>query len=450
MELPNSKMLKHDEKDTRDRISELSDDVLVKILSFLPSEEAVLKTSFLSHRWKQLWESLPVSFNFDGLMPVRYGAYAKSFEDSNDYMRMKAEDGERERCKFVGWVNDVLIAHQGSTIDEFRVRFYLDCDSQTYIDKWIEIAMKKKVKKLELDFLLAYPFSRLSYCLPQQPFCGIEFLSSLCLKYVNASDHVMEWILSNCPMLENLHIEGSPLLRHPKVSGSSLRLKHLHISRGYDVRSVEISAPNLVSFEYHWVERRFTLHIMHAPKLTELYYSSHFDSIDNHVSSLSNYLPQLVTLSLNMQLPLQILEFPTCTNLRHLSCKGVIRPRRRLFTLRSLIEASPFLHKFTLEITNYNKIKNKLRKVRKVAEGPPHKYLKELEVKGFLGQPMEAKFVAYLLKSAIKLEKIVIHIDFSDHKRFYSKEFAETTLQMAHELARQLMEYRPEAELVLL
>ncbi|KAK8634156.1 hypothetical protein V6N13_014985 [Hibiscus sabdariffa] len=60
--------------------------------SFLPSEEAVLKTSFLSHRGKQLWKSLPVYFDFDGLMPVSYGKYAKSFENSNDYRRMKAHD----------------------------------------------------------------------------------------------------------------------------------------------------------------------------------------------------------------------------------------------------------------------------------------------------------------------------------------------------------------------
>ncbi|KAK8633653.1 hypothetical protein V6N13_014495 [Hibiscus sabdariffa] len=314
-----NKQLKHDEKDTRDRISELSDDVLVKILSFLPSEEAVLKTSFLSRRWKQLWESLPVSFNFDGPMPVR--------------RRMMDEDWKREICKFVGWVNHVLIAHQGSTIDELRVHFYLDKGSWGYVDKWIEIAMKKKVKKLELDFLDFPRFQFAYYPFPQNCFCRSEFLTSLCLKHVGIQD------------------------------------------------------------------------------------------------------------------------FPTCTNLRHLSCKVEIQPGERLFTLRFLIEASPFLHKFTLEITNCNEIKNKLRKVRKVVECSPHKHLKELEIIGFLGQPMEAKFVAYLLKSSIKLEKIVIHTGFLyllTLKMLYSKEFAEITHQMAHESARQLMEHRPEAELVLL
>ncbi|KAK8573481.1 hypothetical protein V6N13_009573 [Hibiscus sabdariffa] len=89
---------------------------------------------------------------------------------------------------------------------------------------------------------------------------------------------------------EFLHIERSSLLVDPKVLGSSLRLKHLHISKGAYVLSVEISAPNLIH------------------------------------------------------------GFPTCTNLRHLSWKVPIHHGRRLFTLRPLIEASPFLHEFALEI----------------------------------------------------------------------------------------------------
>ncbi|KAL4378550.1 hypothetical protein GQ457_02G031560 [Hibiscus cannabinus] len=402
------KQLKHDEKDIRDRISELSDDVLVKILSFLPSEEAVLKTSFLSHRWKQLWESLPVSFNFDGLMPVRCGAYAKSLVKPNDYRRMRFEDRKREIRKFVGWVNHVLIAYQGSTIDELRVLFYFDKDSWGYVDKWIDIAMKKKVKKLELHFLYFHLFSWWHYPFPQQCFCGSEYLRSLCLKNVGVSDDVTEWILSNCPMLESLHIEGSPLLVDPKVSGSSLRLKHLHLSKGANVRSVEISAPNLVSFEYHEEEEQLRLHIRHAPKLTELYFSSRVYNIDidDHNPPLSYYLPQLVTLRLSIRIPYLIQVFPTCTNLRHLSCKVPIRPGSRHFSLRPLIEASPFLHKFTLEIKNYNKIKNRLSKVQTAVECSPHKHLKVLEIIGFLGQPMETNFVAYLLKSAIELEKI--------------------------------------------
>ncbi|KAK8633650.1 hypothetical protein V6N13_014492 [Hibiscus sabdariffa] len=297
MELPNSKMLKHEEKDTRDRISELSDDVLVKILSFLPSEEAVLKTSFLSRRWKQLWESLPVSFNLDGLMAVHNGAYAISFDDSKNCRRKQAEDLKIERCKFVGLVNDVLIAHQGSTIDELVLLGPWFAALYRQMDRDCN---EKEGQKAGTGF------SGMYYLFPQKCFCGIEFLTSLCLKHAGVSDVVTNWILSNCPMLESLHIEGSPLLRDPKVSGSSLRLKHLHISKAFAL----------------------TIPILRCQ---------------------INYLPQLETLRLSMQLPSGIRDFPTCTNLRHLSCKVEIQLGERLFTLRFLIEASPFLHKFSLE-----------------------------------------------------------------------------------------------------
>ncbi|XP_040960602.1 uncharacterized protein [Gossypium hirsutum] len=68
-------------------------------------------------------------------------------------------------------------------------------------------------------------------------------------------------------------------------------------------------------------------------------------------------------------------------------------------------------------------------------EAQPNKYLKEVEIVGFLGQPVEVEFVTYLLKIAIKLEKILIHGKLE---------------RMTQNLAHQLMKNRPGAELVLL
>ncbi|KAK8508918.1 hypothetical protein V6N12_035019 [Hibiscus sabdariffa] len=69
---------------------------------------------------------------------------------------------------------------------------------------------------------------------------------------------------------------------------------------------------------------------------------------------------------------------------------------------------------FRNQITNKYKIQRPLRKMSKVVEGPPHKYLSELEIIGFLGQLMETEFVACLLKRATKLEKVAIHTCFLD------------------------------------
>ncbi|KAM0900100.1 hypothetical protein ACQ4PT_020823 [Festuca glaucescens] len=52
-----------------DRISAQPDDVLLQVLSLLPSEE-VVRTCVLSRRWRQLWESTPtVRIARDGIRP---------------------------------------------------------------------------------------------------------------------------------------------------------------------------------------------------------------------------------------------------------------------------------------------------------------------------------------------------------------------------------------------
>ncbi|KAG8479234.1 hypothetical protein CXB51_029071 [Gossypium anomalum] len=377
------KKVKHDGNNRMDRISELPDDVLMGILSFLPPEEAVLKTSFLSHRWKQLWESLPVSgFNFRVPLPVCCrGCHVKNMKDLRDGKYMTVEDMKRECSKFVEWVNNVMISHQGSTIDELRVRFYLDKDSKRCIDKWIEIAMRKQVKKLELDFpsLLHRP-SNAFHPFPQECFPGIEFLTSLCLVNVGVSDEAMEFVLSNCPMLETLYLKNSPLLIHPKIS-----------------------APNLVSFEYHKL-RKVPFHIWYAPKLAELDYSNWLDfNIAYLVSQLYNYLPQLVTLRLSLFL-MDLPRFPKFTSLRILTCITASIDNR-LLLLKSLIEASPFLHKFKLLIKDHKEFKSGIEEVGK-EEAQPNKYLKEVEIVGFLGNQWKLNLLLTCLKSPSSLRRL--------------------------------------------
>ncbi|XP_021297313.1 putative FBD-associated F-box protein At5g56410 [Herrania umbratica] len=55
----------NNKKKNKDRISELTDELLLKIMSFLNTKHAV-QTCVLSKRWKTLWESLPyLDFNYN-------------------------------------------------------------------------------------------------------------------------------------------------------------------------------------------------------------------------------------------------------------------------------------------------------------------------------------------------------------------------------------------------
>ncbi|KAE8725527.1 hypothetical protein F3Y22_tig00008665pilonHSYRG00005 [Hibiscus syriacus] len=236
---------------------------------------------------------LACRFSFDGLVSVVYSSdYAKGGVIVKPVDDKFMENLERKRFNFVKWVSNVLISHQGPTFDELRVRFDLIKDSQRYIDKWIEIAMRMRVKR-------------------------------------------------------------------------------------------------------------------HAPKFTELYYYKLSSSkIADIVSQLSNYLPQLQTLRLNI----------------------------------------------SSKIKNFNQYRKKESRFDKLyeVEMHPNKYLKKVEIVGFLGEMEEAEFLTYLVKSAINLEKIILHIDVLNLQIIYSEESADTTKQMAQNLARQLLKNRPGAELVLL
>ncbi|XP_022742460.1 F-box/LRR-repeat protein 25-like [Durio zibethinus] len=279
---------------TDDIISELCDDILIMILDFLTLKEAV-RTSVLSRRWQQLWQFFSGSFSFEA-------SYSRG---------LNKEKLKTERSRFVGRINKVLNSHQVSTMLELRVSFDLGKHSKSYVDEWIGIALKKKVKKLELAFepyftsyhkllYTCYRISKESFsCFTTSSGSpGTLFLRCLSLQYVGVSDENVEYILSSCPMLESLHVRMSPLLRDPKVTGSSLRLKHLNIQSCEFVQSIEVYAPNLASFEYYGKE--IPLHVRYAPKLHEVCYFDPLNySIPHAFSQLANYLPQLVSLTLN-------------------------------------------------------------------------------------------------------------------------------------------------------
>lgn len=121
-------------------ISQLPDEILSSILSCLPLKEAA-KTSVLSHRWENLWQfSSAVVLDFDGTKTLL------------DLKCRWSKSLKTQRVRFTDSVNRILRLHHGNSIDEFRVFFDLDMRSSSDIDSWIEFALRKGVKRLELDF----------------------------------------------------------------------------------------------------------------------------------------------------------------------------------------------------------------------------------------------------------------------------------------------------------
>lgn len=279
---PKVKEDSHFEED-QDRISQLNNEILILILSLLSLMEAG-RTCVLSKRWTNLWKHLRC-LHID---------CEAAFKKSETLLRHLAH-------KTVPWVNQVLQLHQGSSVDELKIRSCLVGKDVDQVDNWVEFAMQKRVKRLELDLKgdISY-YHDFKYVFPAKPF---KFLTHLSLIYVNVSCEVMKQLLSHCQLLEQICVCGSTYLYSFRVMDSPIRLKSLQISECNKLVMVKISAPNLVSFTYEGVgPYRCGISMIHAPSLVKVHLGEDFECITKSFMAIKNYFSQLVTLSLGLNL----------------------------------------------------------------------------------------------------------------------------------------------------
>ncbi|KAL4282722.1 hypothetical protein GQ457_16G030610 [Hibiscus cannabinus] len=407
-----------------DRLSELSEDLLVRILCLLPLKEA-LRTCLLSRRWRYLCQFFSGSLNFDASATV-------------------PEKLLKEREGYVESVTRFLNSHKPGTIDELRVCFDLTQQHRRFINRWIDIAVTKKVKRLELDFepcrlnnqrdrhrdsenyLFGWKFSSSS---------EIRFLTGLCLKHVVVSGQILESFLSNCPLLETLNVAHSNRLTRINVCGPSLRLKHLHISFCNCIKSIEVHAPNLVSFEYR-VEENRAVHIKlkHVPRLCDVSYAGQWEQcvVMRAAKRLPSFLPTSQLVNLRLQSPsikrlliwIQPLEFP---NLLYLTYEVRIRrlqsPSEFIGLLFPVLNMH-VLHKLKFEVEaemlTEDDGRRPIIKGRRRSSGiingrafgnqlAKRLMLREVEIVGFVGAAADTCVLLCLIYAARDLDTVVIN-----------------------------------------
>ncbi|KAK8506133.1 hypothetical protein V6N13_002775 [Hibiscus sabdariffa] len=107
------------------------------------------------------------------------------------------------------------------------------------------------------------------------------------------------------PLLETLHVSHSEELTHISVYGSSLRLKYLHVSFCKCIESIEVYAPNLVSFEYRG-EENMAVHIdlKYVPHICEVSYAVQWDSL--WINDMSKSIPRCLKTSQSVNLSLSV------------------------------------------------------------------------------------------------------------------------------------------------
>ncbi|XP_024187959.1 putative FBD-associated F-box protein At5g44940 [Rosa chinensis] len=215
-----------------DRVSALPDDILVSLVSRLPLKEAVA-TSVLSRRWQNVGLStMNLRFDaVDGSTDNNFRHYPWKLKEAIEYWK---------RWKYIDWVNRVVQQYRGKHIEEFRISLPLDSRFSSSINEWIQFAMEKSVERLELDFDLAvstrfedytFPHKLLGICFPSLGCCGYNIgfksLKVLQIRHVGVTGEVLEYFLSNCPLLERLSVTCAKGLVNLRVVGSSIALKYL-------------------------------------------------------------------------------------------------------------------------------------------------------------------------------------------------------------------------------
>ncbi|KAL0537425.1 hypothetical protein IC582_026403 [Cucumis melo] len=291
------------EEGQNDWISQLPESVLVDILSYLPTKDAV-KMALIS-RFRNLWTYI----------------HCLSFDECayHDHNRYGGEnyDGPHYDERFLNLIRHVLILHERTTIDEFHLKFAFNLfntihddqyNSDGYASKerrmaselttWIKFSLRKQVKVLDIDLLgcgLSEP--EVNYELPTRILtnnylkelsltgCGIEekgciqlmLLSKLSLKKIMLSDKIMGEILIGCPMLEELSLDGCCGLHKLKLATNIKRLKIIVGWRNQMSNSrLEISCSGLKSLEFagaiQLVQLKYSASIFDA----SLYYSRTF------------------------------------------------------------------------------------------------------------------------------------------------------------------------------
>ncbi|XP_059657324.1 F-box/FBD/LRR-repeat protein At1g13570-like [Cornus florida] len=389
-----------------DHISGLPDVILVSILSLLTMKEAG-RTSLLSKRWRYTWTYI-TGLNFDSL-PIKFG------------IKLREKKVEVERPLYLSWVNHVLKSHNAPIIDEFRVQFDLDETYRLDIDNWVNFAMKKRVKRLELDLSESirnrdrgnYNFPDLDgitnhpYSL-SLGFTKCNFLTNLLLTDTNINGQVLEYFLTNCPLLEQLCVKNSDSLVNLKVPDLSLKLKRLEILLCFNVESIEIFATNLMSFRYYGP--KISLPFKNVQPPIDLFIGGEYcNYLIYKFLEISSYLSQLESLALEMTTmiknSLEDAKFPVLNKLKQLKMTVGALDGEDLLVFAPLIEACPFLSKFVFEL-------EWCKALRKKKQGEftsrPHQYLKVVEIIGFVGLTSDVQLAMYLIKSAINLEKITL------------------------------------------
>ena len=225
---------------SKDRISELPEAVLSHILSFLPTKYS-LRTSILSTRWKNIWASVP---NVD-----------------------ICDEATSDKTGFMAFVDRIMFSPHSSSIRKFRLHCS-SVDDFSRIESWVCSAIQRNAAEVDLRvepseelFELPRPviISKTLEVLKLDSnyVINLPLLGSFpCLRFLHVTvdspdSYALETLISFCPVLENLTVDGTLGNWVNTVTVSAAELKSLRIrlrsttNVHHDAHNFSINAPKL-------------------------------------------------------------------------------------------------------------------------------------------------------------------------------------------------------------
>ncbi|KAK2989198.1 hypothetical protein RJ640_007099 [Escallonia rubra] len=238
----------NDRKDGMDRISDLPEPIVHRIMFFLPTKDATL-ISTLSKSFRSLWLSYPIMdfrqtfFKKPSPLP---SSYWRQFRDPSSVSKSRVEETD----KFLDYVHSSIRRRELRTeLEMFRLHAKFYTAERFYGDDRfygaINFAIEKRVKMLDVGMHLKDNNKMPSFwCLPETLFFS---KSITVLKLVGAKVDVKD-LISRCTSIESLHLDGCDGSPDIRIFGA--KLKALELEHCHDLERIEIKCPNLQAFVF--------------------------------------------------------------------------------------------------------------------------------------------------------------------------------------------------------
>ncbi|KAL5730041.1 hypothetical protein ACHQM5_002915 [Ranunculus cassubicifolius] len=457
-----------------DRLSNLPSALLHYVLSFLDMKY-VVKTCVLSRRWRDVWMSVP-NLNFDYQFHSKSGGKGDEFVDFVDQvLLLRSTDSNIQELSLR--VRDIENVSLMNTWIRFAVKHnvqVLDVNITRQVVRRQELPLhvsgleSLRVLKLTHDFFsptvdLTLPHS---VSLPR-----LKVLQLSAIRFSN--EKLMAELLSNCPVLETLVLKRCGFWNMKNVVISGRQLKNLvieHCRNEYHSSdlNVMVSASSLESFSCKDLERN-EFSLAKFPSLVDadidiaiqnIEADSSYD-IDDYcrmkdrfgyrMVNIFNGLSCVRVLTLSawsVQFLSEVLNtvedlLNTFHNLRYLKVTAFCTSSSIRSVIR-LLKSLPNLETFKMRINERccKEVRYYICPMKKLRSKHHNKLLEEellslsvlrqlksIEIRELLGCKDEINFVKFVLKNAVKLEKLVIIVADRLIKEAWTKDFHDRLLK---------------------